>query len=858
MDKAYDPQQFEKDIYTRWEKSGFFDPAKLPGERPEMFSICMPPPNVTGVLHLGHALENALMDVKVRYERMNGKRALLVPGTDHAAVATQARVEKNLIDSGKYKDPRKELGREGLLSEIRSFAEESKQTILNQIKRMGTSCDWDRLAYTFDDARSRIVNDVFIRMFDDGLIYRGSKIVNWDYKLQTTVSDDELEWEDETTKFYYFKYGPFTIGTARPETKFGDKYVVMHPDDDRYKEFDHGQEIEVEWITGTITATIIKDEAADPEFGTGVMTITPWHDATDFEIAERHNLDKQQIIGFDGKLLDIAGDLAGTNIIDARKKIVDLLDSKGLLEKTDENYEHRVARSDRGKVIIEPQIKTQWFVDVNKEIPGKGKTLKNLMKEAVETGHNGDKEQKVDIVPKRFEKNYYGWIDNLRDWNISRQIWWGHRIPVWYKGDEQKAQADSPGEGWVQDEDTLDTWFSSGMWTFSTLQGDDFEQYHPTSWMQMGYEILFFWMARMILMSTYTHDQIPFKTAYIHGMLRDKDNQKFSKSLGNGIDPIEVGEKHGTDALRISLLAGMSPGNDGRFYEEKVEQYRNLVNKLWNISRFIKTIIGESKVADPELKSATDHWIAGRFESTITSVRKDIEADRYSQAIDSLYSLTWHDFADWYVEIAKVEGDKDALLVYFLKTLLALWHPFAPFVTEAIWSEFGFDADSLLMVADYPSKSVQSDSSLSAQFDTARDTIVALRAFRTDYRIDIGKLFNISLNSNSLKKFEPIIQKLARVDTIDYSLDPDYVQIVVGSESIGVGAKDVIDMQKEIKRLDEEVAQTKKYISSSEGELNNSNFVDNAPAQVVAQKKQALSEAEEKLSKLESLRSQLS
>ena len=1154
MDKAYSPKQFERDIYARWEKSGFFSPEKLPGDRSEAFSVCMPPPNVTGVLHLGHALENSLMDVKVRYERMNGKRTLLVPGTDHAAVATQARVEKNLIDSGKHKNPRKELGRAGLLKEIRSFAEESKDTIINQIKRMGTSCDWDRLAYTFDEDRSRVVNDVFMRMYNDGLIYRGDRIVNWDSKLQTTVSDDELVWEDEKTKFYYFKYGPFTIGTARPETKFGDKYVVMHPDDDRYKEYQHGQEIEVEWITGKITATIIKDEAANPEFGTGVMTITPWHDVTDFEIAERHNLDKQQIIDTDGNLLEIAGDLAGMSIFEARGKIVEILDSKGLLEKVDENYEHRIARSDRGQVIIEPQIKTQWFVDVNKEIPGKGKSLKDLMKEAVETGHNGDKNQKVTIVPGRFEKNYYGWIDNLRDWNISRQIWWGHRIPVWYrtfkpqknlykmgfhgrtvdsvisKGkyktyrtrehevevgeqfallnsqehdeifgygtiigikkttagecpiddtahgviyekqedliealqfhrpeekitkntpvwiytysfgtetngvaseqlvgkcppqdntnfvflhgfyrtrevkdplkwlNEQISRADNfwdilpnpdkpdldeqmefvmenahihkdsvivthslggvlalkmiekhglkikklvlistpqkvnleelesynPGDKfdfdkvkslvgeivmfraqedhiltaqeqenlgkeldarmcviqntashfnseqsqdvlrelqksiWTQDEDTLDTWFSSGMWTFSTLQGDDFKTFHPTSWMQMGYEILFFWMARMILMSTYTHNQIPFKEVYIHGMLRDKDNQKFSKSLGNGIDPIEVGEQHGTDALRIALLAGMSPGNDGRFYEEKVEQYRNLVNKIWNISRFIRTVVGETKTGEPILSTATDHWMASRLAEATQFVRKDIEADRYSQAIDTLYTLTWHDFADWYIEVSKVEGDKDALLVYFLRNILALWHPFAPFVTEAIWHEFGFDSESMLIVSDYPKKSLEFDTKKADEFGQTQELIVALRAFRTDYRIDIAQKLNISVDSKEFQSHEATIQKLARIDAIEYSLNPDHVKLVVGSDEVGVGAKDVIDIDKESKRLQEEIAQTQSYIKATADQLKNKGFVDNAPSEVVEQKKTSLKEAEEKLQKLQSLHSQLS
>ncbi|MEA3446306.1 MAG: class I tRNA ligase family protein, partial [Bacteroidota bacterium] len=437
LPKTYNARDYEDEIYQKWEKSGFFNPdvcvkKGICKKDEEVFSLMMPPPNVTGVLHLGHALENSLMDLMTRYQRMQGKRTLFLPGTDHAAVATQSRVERDLIESGKYKNPRQELGRETLLKIIREYSKDCKTTILKQIKKLGSSCDWSRLAYTFDEERSMAVNTMFKKMYDDGLIYQGKRIVNWDPRMQTTVADDEVEYIEEKTKFYYLQYGPMVIATARPETKFGDKYLVMHPDDKRYKKYKHRQKIDVEWINGKITATIIKDKTIDMEFGSGVMTITPWHDMTDFEIAERHNLDYEQIIDFNGKLLDVACEFSGIHIKKARPKIVEKLEKKGLLVKVEDNYAHSIAVNYRGKGVIEPQIMEQWFVDVNKVIPCKNKSLKNLMREAVTTGHNNDEKQKVEITPKRFQKNYLHWIDNLRDWCISRQIWWGHRIPVWY------------------------------------------------------------------------------------------------------------------------------------------------------------------------------------------------------------------------------------------------------------------------------------------------------------------------------------------------------------------------------------------------------------------------------------------
>ncbi len=505
LDKAYDPKAVEDRIYDAWEKSGAFKPESC-DPKGESFTVSMPPPNATGQLHLGHAVMLALEDIFIRYARMNGKRALWVPGTDHAAIATENVVIKQLRDGG-MKDPRKELGREKLVAKIAEFVEKSKATIRSQVRKMGSSCDWSRERYTFEPSLNRCVNEVFKKMHADGLIYRGHRIVNWDPKLQTTVSDDEVEYREEKSAFYTFKYGPFEIATSRPETKFGDKYVVMHPEDKRYKKYKHGDTFEAEWINGPVRATVIKDDSIDMEFGTGVMTITPWHDHTDFGIAERHGLEKEQVIGFDGRLLDVAGEFAGMKIDEARPLIVEKLKNKGLLVKSDENYVHNKAVSQRGGGSIEPQIRLQWFIDVNKEVvPWKSKTskktemmsLKQIMQSVV---HHGD----ITIIPERFNKTYFHWIDNLRDWCISRQIWWGHRVPVWYKGDETYVGAEAPkGAGWEQDSDTLDTWFSSALWTWSTLvdpkltedmslsleeilkQSPDFQHYHPPAVMETG------------------------------------------------------------------------------------------------------------------------------------------------------------------------------------------------------------------------------------------------------------------------------------------------------------------------------------------------------------------------------------
>lgn len=686
MDKAYDPKSVEEKIYRMWEEGGYFAPEIHPAGKP--FSIVLPPPNVTGTLHMGHALMLVIEDILVRYHRMKGDKTLWLPGTDHAAIATQAKVE-NLLwkQEGKTKH---DLGRDAFLSRVEAFAKKSHDTIVSQMRVMGASVDWKREAYTLDETRNRAVRTAFKTMYDAGLIYRGERIVNWDPKLQTTVSDDEVEWKEEASPLYYLQYGPFVIATARPETKFGDKYVVVHPDDKRYTKYKDGQKIDVEWINGKVTATVIKDAAIDMQFGTGAMTITPWHDRTDFEIAERHNADREQVIDFKGLLLPVAGEFAGQHIKKARPAIVEKLTEKGLLVKIDENYTHRVATNSRGGGMIEPQIKKQWFVSV--------KTLKARMRGVVESG-------KITITPDHFTKIYYRWIDDLRDWCISRQIWYGHRIPVWYKGNEIYCGVIPPdGEGWEQDPDTLDTWFSSGLWTFSTLgwpeKTSDLATFHPVSVLETGYDILFFWVARMILMTTYLVGDIPFRRVLLHGLVRDAQKQKMSKSKGNIIDPLDLSRKYGTDALRIGLIFSTAAGNDIAMSEDAIRGMKFFTNKLWNIARFIVL----QNPTQSGAKHAADAAMQEKITELAARVSDNIEAFRLHDAAQALYHFVWHEFADVYIEDVKKRMDKTAhaKLSESFVMVLKLLHPFMPFVTEAIWQELPHEEKTPLIIAAWP------------------------------------------------------------------------------------------------------------------------------------------------------------
>ncbi len=714
LTKPYEPTSTEGRIYDLWEKSGFFNPDNLPGDRPESFSIVLPPPNVTGILHMGSALMLAIEDVMVRYARMSGKRTLWIPGTDHAAIATQAKVEKEIQKTeGKN---RHDLGREELLNRINDFAKSSHDTIVDQIKVLGASVDWSREAFTLDDKRNLAVKTAFKKMYDDGLIYRGLRVVNWDPKGQTTISDDEIVYESRQSKLYTFKYSkdfPISISTTRPETKVGDVAVAVHPDDSRYKEFVGKEYNDIDFCGVKINIRIIADDLVDKDFGTGALGVTPAHSHIDDEMANKHNLPKLAIINEYAKMSVGDDRLLGKKTTEARDIIIDWLKTEGLLEK-EEIIEQNVATAERTGGIVEPLPKLQWFMAVNKEFEHQGKTttLKKLMLQAVES-------QSTKIIPDRFEKIYFHWINNLRDWCISRQIWYGHRVPVWYKDDKTYCGIEAPdGEGWTQDEDTLDTWFSSGLWTFSTLGWPNEEefskqrQYHPTTILETGSDILFFWVARMILMSTYILGEVPFKTAYLHGLGRDEKGRKISKSLGNNIDPVDMSKKYGADATRMSLIVGVGAGNDSKLGEDKIKAYKHFANKIWNASRFVLENTESIDLTQKPTLTDTDSTYLTKLETTIAEITADLENYRLHLASEKLYHYFWHTFADEIIEDCKnklktgTEVEKMSAqytLRYILITNLKLLHPFMPFITEEIWGMIEEAQGQLLIIEPWPS-----------------------------------------------------------------------------------------------------------------------------------------------------------
>lgn len=892
LEKAYEASKYENDIYQKWEESGAFK-AKIDKNK-EAFTISMPPPNATGTLHLGHAVMLAIEDILIRHNRMKGKSALWIPGTDHAAIATQSVVEKKLQEKG-IQNPRSELGREKLLSEIHKFAESSKDTIRNQVRKMGSSCDWSREKYTLDTDLNHAVNTFFGRMYADGLIYHGDRIVNWDPNMQTTVADDELEYEEKQAKFYYFQYGPVVIGTARPETKFEDKIIIVHPDDPRYKDL-HDKEFDIEWINGPITAKVIADPCVDPEMGTGAMTITPAHSVVDFELAEKYNLERPQIIDFNGKLNEKAGEFAGMHISEAREKIVEKLDKKGLLVKIDENYIHNVAVNYRGKGIVEPQIMKQWFIDVNKKVidwKGNKSSIKEVLQDVINSGM-------IKIIPNKFEKTYFSWIDNLRDWCISRQIWWGHQIPVWYKvsPEEKKTwekhpdsssyllqslnikfqeitfseeEPQEPGD-WIRDPDTLDTWFSSALWTFSTLgwpeKTDELEYFHPTNVLETGYDILFFWVARMILASTYClrtdglpeEKCIPFKNIYLHGLIRDIHGKKMSKSRPETcIDPLEMIEKYGTDAVRLSLIIGNTPGNDMRLYEEKIAGYRNFVNKIWNAARFALLNIEEKDLnSTPNPTSTADKWILNELNKLIIEVNNDFDKFHFSEAANRIYNFTWGKYCDWYLEISKTETNNPTVLIHVLKTILQLLHPFVPFVTEAIWDHL--KQDKQLINSNWPTTEEDIFTEEAQRMESVMAVISEIRSLRAEYKVEPAKKIQAILyggkKTEFLKNHSEIIKQLARLEKLEISESGEKVENAASCVCAGIDVhlplNDLVDPEKEKKRLTKEIEKAENFIAKSKAKLENETFTQKAPAHVIDREKEMLQKQETKLSKLQS------
>jgi len=728
LTKPYNAVETEDRIYKIWQDGNYFlpDSNKDIQEEGKVFSIVLPPPNVTGTLHMGHASVVTIEDIMVRYNRMNGAKTLWIPGTDHAAIATQSKVEGLIYKKEGLR--RHDLGREELLRRVNEFAQNSHDTIVDQVKKIGASIDWSREAYTLDETRNFAVRTAFKKMYDDGLIYRGYRVINWDPKGQTTVSDEEVLHQETKGKFYTFKYSPdfpISIATTRPETKIGDTAVAVHPTG-KYKEY-IGKEYDLVFAGVNLHIKIIGDDSVDETLGTGAVGVTPAHSQIDWEMSRRHDLPIIPVINDIAKMAvseDRFSDgdklnLNGKKTTEAREIIVAWLKEQNLLEK-EEEIEINLSTAERTGGTIEPLPKLQWFIAVNKKFTleksnitgiksGTETTLKELMLASV-------KNKQIEIIPDRFEKIYYNWIENLRDWCISRQIWFGHQIPIWYRGEEIYCGIKAPeGSGWEQDPDTLDTWFSSGLWSFSTLgwpnETEDFKTFHPLSVMETAYDIIFFWVARMILMTTYLLGDIPFRTIYLHGLVKDSQGRKMSKSLGNVIDPLKMTAKYGTDAVRISLIIGTGPGNDTKLSEDKIRGYKHFANKLWNIARFVITNSQDVTLANkPEITEA-DQKNLTEFTETIKDVTEDIEKFRFYLAGEKLYHYTWHTFADIIIEEAKVNlansDEKVKLssqysLIFILSSLLKLLHPFIPFVTEEIWGIIKEDKEPLLIVSKWP------------------------------------------------------------------------------------------------------------------------------------------------------------
>ena len=1076
--KAYDPKKVEDKIYKTWEKSGFFNPDNLPEENikknkngeEKTYTIVLPPPNITAKLHLGHSMMLAIEDLLIRYHRMKGYRTLWIPGTDHAAIATQNVVEKKLLKEEGL--TRHDLGREKFLKKVWEYLEETQAVILNQTRKMGASLDWSREAFTLDKQREKAVRKMFVDMYAAGVIYRGERIVNWCPRCQSTLADDEVEYKEQKAKLYTFKYSrdfPFAIATTRPETKLGDTAVAVNPKDGRYKKH-IGKIYEVDFVGIKLKLKIIADRHVEMEFGTGALGVTPAHSMADWQMAEENNLEIIKVIGEDGKIKNNFSEYSNKSVEEAREMIVENLRKNNLLEK-EEEIENNLSLCYRCNTAIEPLPSKQWFVNVDKKLKFLGN--KSLKEKAIVAAKN----KSIKFIPKRFKKRYLDWMENLHDWCISRQIWFGHRIPVWYRTKSQiqnsKSQINSKfkiqnskvwelkiygedifnalkenkktietragkqkgsdkywgdfkrgdvvkfsladektdsivksvapvekiinkvthfktieemlevldlskiapnssveeykkmmesfpefkerlekygvwamelkdgnvsdssivytmipknnggnkdgeiqeiedqeiyvgteppkGGDWVQDEDSLDTWFSSGMWTFSTLgwpdnfkdgkKINDLAKFHPTQVLETGYEILTLWVSRMIMMSLFALQEIPFENVYLHGMLLDKRGKKMSKSRGNGIDPIDMIEKYGADAARLSLLTGMTPGNDIRFFEEKIEGQRNFVNKLWNVSRFVLSGHTENKeIKKLDIRkleignlSLADKWILGKLDNLIKEITDDLENYNFSPAGEKLRDFTWNDFADWYLEISKIEKNKDEILVYVLETILKLWHPFIPFVTEEIWKNIKPASNSfqegnarasknppssflqrgdnnLLMIEKWPSGGRNfSFPAAEDDFELIKNIIVAIRNARTENKVEPSRKINAIIHAGDKNKKKLLESQADLIKGMRTGIDKLEIKetgkkidkaayIIVNKVEIYL--TEMIDEEKEERRINKEIGNLEKLIDGASKKLSNEEFVKKAPPQVVKQERAKLKTRREELENL--------
>ena len=863
---TYNPKEIEQQWYTYWEEKGYFHEEVDTNKEP--FSIVLPPPNVTGQLHMGHALDNTLQDILIRTKRMQGYNVLWMPGTDHAGIATQVKVEENIMKTeGKS---RHDLGREEFLKRVWEWKQEYGSTIVKQIRSLGASCDWTRERFTLDEGYHDAVLKVFVALYEKGLIYRGERITNWCPNCLTALSDIEVEHEDENGHLWHIKYPVIgeedtflTVATTRPETMFGDVAVAVNPNDERYAHL-VGKELLLPFVNRHIP--IIADEYVDQSFGTGCVKITPAHDPNDFEMGQRHNLESIVVMNLDGTMNAGAGHFVNMPRELARKQVVAELEAQGLLEKV-EDHGHSVGHCSRCNTTVEPMVSKQWFV-----------SMEPLAKPALEVV----RDKSIEFVPERFTKTYTNWLESIRDWCISRQLWWGHRIPAWYCQNcgETIVTANTLTEcphchGKVeQDPDVLDTWFSSALWPFATMgwpdNTEEVKHWYPTSVMVTGYDIIFFWVARMIFMGLEFKEEIPFKHVFIHGLVRDSQGRKMSKSLGNGINPLEVIEEYGADALRFTLVTGNTPGNDMRFYMERVEANRNFANKIWNASKFVLMNLegfDESFIPSAEDYTLADKWILEEYNKTVTNITNNLDKFELGEAASAVYDFIWNTYCDWYIELAKPrlynkEGGRDRqtvqyLLVSILRHMMELLHPFMPFVTEHIWQHLPHEGESI-MVAPWPSTlSMDGFSSAAAHMNVMMDGIKGIRNMRAEMNVPMGKRSEVILVPATeelkgiLETHGDYFHTLGWAEKVTV-LSPDApkpenatVTVVNGLE-VYLLLKDLIDADKEKERIAKEQATVLKEIARLEGKLNNQGFLAKAPEAVVAKEKEKLEEYKQK------------
>ncbi|WP_297813471.1 valine--tRNA ligase [uncultured Finegoldia sp.] len=846
LEKNYNPKEFEEKIYETWEKNGYFKGVIDRDKKP--YTIVMPPPNVTGNLHLGHALNNTIQDILIRKKRMDGYAALWVPGTDHASIATEAKVVNRLKEQGKSKES---MGREEFLKASWEWTEEYGGNIKKQLRKLGVSCDWSREAFTLDDNLTEAVEEVFIKMYNDGLIYQGDRIVNWCPNCHTAISDIEVVHEDEVGNFWNIRYkfkdsdDYIVIATTRPETLLGDLAVAVNPEDERYKDI-VGKTLILPLVNREIK--VIADSYVDMEFGTGIVKITPSHDPNDFEVGARHNLGQCIVIDEDGKIVEGYGKYSGLDRYEARKLMLEDLDKLGQLDSVKE-HEHAVGHCERCHTTVEPLISKQWFVKMDK--------LAKLALDAY-------KKEEIRFVPKRFEKIYVNWLENIRDWCISRQLWWGHRLPVFYNNEtgEVIVSRTNPDETkYTQDPDTLDTWFSSALWPFSTLgwpnETEDLKYFFPTNVLVTGYDIIFFWVIRMVFSSLYNLGEVPFKDVYLTGLVKDSLGRKMSKSLGNGIDPIEVIDKYGADALRLALITGNTPGNDSRFYMEKVEANRNFCNKLWNASRFVFMNVEENvKNIDEVDLNIEDRWIISRLNSVIDEVSTNIDKYEIGIGAEKIYDFTWNIFCDWYIELVKprLYGDDSkskesalAVLIYTLKNVIKLLHPFMPYITEEIYSYLP-NKNDMLINETWP-KYCDSNVYVKEEkmIDKLIDSIISIRNSRQEMNISPKKKSDIYIvtsdktQESDFKELELLFRSIVPID--EYKVNEDVseensIVIVKDSYKIIIPLSNLIDYSKELERLQKELDSAKSELKRAESKLKNDGFLKGAPEKLVEQEKE--------------------